>query len=104
MLRNIYNFDEKENQLGGWLSNNKWITQNVQIAKMFKEQCAWEYCTIVKTFGTNRFSLTLLIIFWGENQIAGWYKTREKMELWFSNTIKNLNNSVIVPMGPNWVP
>ncbi|RPA90326.1 DDE-domain-containing protein, partial [Choiromyces venosus 120613-1] len=54
-----------------------------------------ESCTVVDTMGTDRFSLTPLIIFWGENQLAGWHKMRKEMEFWFGNATYGSNNSVI---------
>ena len=73
----------------------KRITRNVRTAAVFKEQRVRESCTVVETIGTDGFSLTLLIIFRGENQLAGWHKTRKEMEFWFGNATKGFNNSVI---------
>ncbi|RPA97142.1 CENP-B protein, partial [Choiromyces venosus 120613-1] len=54
-----------------------------------------ESCTVVEMIGADGFFLTLLIIFQGENQLAGWHKTKKEMEFWYRNAIKGFNNSVI---------
>lgn len=94
MPRNIYNLNEKGYRLGVGRAVKR-ITQSVRTAAVFKEKRVRESCTVVKMIGTNGFSLTPLIIFREEHQLAGWHKTRKEMEFWFGNATKGFNNSVI---------
>ena len=50
---------------------------------------------MVESIATDGFSVTPLIIFLGENQLAGWHKTQKEMEFWFGNATKGFNNSAI---------
>lgn len=39
------------------------------------------------------FYLTPLIIFKGQNQLAGWHKETKEVEYWYGHSTKGFNNS-----------
>ena len=63
---------------------------------MYKEHRVHESCTVVESIATDGFSLTPLIIFRGENQIARWHKIKKEIDFWFGNASKEFNNSIIL--------
>ena len=67
----------------------------MRVASVYKEQQVRESCTVVETIGADGIFLTPLIIFRGENQLAGWHKTKKEMEFWYDNATKGFNNSII---------
>ena len=92
--RNIYNLDEKGYRLGIGKAVKR-ITRVSRKSPVYKEHRVRESCTVVELIATDGFSLTPLIIFRGENQLAGWHKTKKEMDIWFGNASKGFNNSVI---------
>ena len=73
----------------------KRITQNVRTSSVYKEQRVRESCTVVEAVAADGYFLTPLIIFRGENQLAGWHKTKKEMEFWYGNATKGFNNNKI---------
>ena len=45
--------------------------------------------------GCKLIFLANVIIFRGENQLAGWHKTKKAMEFWYSQATKGFNNNKI---------
>ena len=92
--RNINNLDEKGYRLGIGKAVKR-ITRICQKSPMYRENGVWESCTVVESIAADGFSLTPLIIFRGENQLAGWHKSQKEIEFWFGNATKGFNNSAI---------
>jgi len=73
----------------------KRITRNVRASSVYKEQRVRESCKVVESVAADGLFLTLLIIFHGENQLAGWHKTKKEMKFWYGNATKSFNNNKI---------
>lgn len=92
--QNTYNLDKKGYQLGVGRAPKR-ITRNVRTLSVYKKQRVPESCTVVEAVVADGFFLTPLIIFCGENQLAGWYKSKKEMEFQYSHVTKDFNNNKI---------
>jgi hypothetical protein len=50
---------------------------------------------VVETVCADGYTLTPLVIFRGENQLAGWHKTEKDMVFWYGQGKKGFNNNLI---------
>lgn len=71
--KNTYNFDETGFILGVG-DDVKRICRNIRSDSVFKEYKNRESCTVIESIAaTGGFSVTPLVIFKGQNHLAGWY-------------------------------
>lgn len=71
----------------------KRICRNVRRNAQFKEHTNRESCTVIETISPDGFSVTPLIIFKGQNHLAGWYKEAKVEEYWYGYAPKGFNNN-----------
>lgn len=71
----------------------KLICRNVRRNAQFKGQINRESCTVIEAISADCFVVTLVIIFKGQNHLAGWYKDKEEEEYWHRHTPKGLYNT-----------
>ena len=92
--RNTYNLEEKGFILGVGQPVKR-ICRNARTSATYKEHRVRKSCTVVETICTDSFTLTPLIIFHGEHQLAGWHKTEKEMVFWYGQEPKGFSNNVI---------
>lgn len=52
-----------------------------------------ESCSVVESICTDGFKVTPLIIFKGQNTLAGWFKEKKDEEYWYGHAPNGYNNS-----------
>lgn len=90
--RNTYNLDEKGFILGMGQSTKR-ICRNIRGNHQFKEHQNRESCSVIESISADAFILTPVVIFKGQNHLAGWYKDIKAEDYWYGHAPKGFNNS-----------